>query len=123
MISDILFEILNISEKIKKSNDFKRLKYLKKEINNKYKKEILNFKTCQSLYIDYKNKNILTDNIISNFINSKKLLYNKIEVKKYFKLEEKIETKINNILEEIVNLLNIKGELNYDNKKSIHSLF
>ncbi len=99
---------------LKNDNDFIELKKLKKIIDEKYFKEIMSFKTKESIYNDaIKNGSYYNDidSIRNDFINAKANLYKKEEVKEYFRLEKIIQNKLNNDL----NI--IKDSLGIDNNK------
>ena len=74
--------------------EFRRLLELKDIINNKYKKEIISFKTNESMYNEAKLKGYLTEDITNSFIRAKTNLYQMEEVKEYFKLESFINKKL-----------------------------
>ena len=102
---------------IKYLNEFKRLKELKNIIDNKYYKEILSFKTNQEKYneaIKYPNNYNLED-LKKRFIDSKKELYSKEEVKEYFKLENYIQEILNDDFNKIKN--SIIGNIDFGCKK------
>ena len=90
--------------------DFIRLMELKKIINDKYSKEIIAFKTNEAKYEELKSYGsyaIGLNEAKERFINSKTKLYKEEEVSEYFKLEAKIQSRldsdINSIKEEISN--------------------
>lgn len=88
---------------LKDNEDFKRLLELKKIIDDKYSKEILEFKTKESKYqeIEEYSKYIDTNKIKEEFIEAKKVLYSKEEVREYFILEQKINKLLNDDFNEI----------------------
>ncbi len=108
-LADLYFDDL------KKDKDYQELKNLKKLIDEKYQKEILSFKRCESIYEEAKEKGYLDDNIKNAFISSKTALYEKEEVKRYFFLENKINNKLNSDLDEIKKSITNK----FDNAKII----
>lgn len=92
----------NYVERITSTNEYKKLIELKKIINQKYKMQIIAFKNKEALYLEAK-KNIEYYNdfelIKKSFIDAKKNLYSKEEVKEYFTYERLIQ----NMLDEDMN--------------------
>ena len=83
-INDLIDDYVN---EIKDSVEFRELIRLKNIIDSKYKDLIIKFKTCESLYLEAKERNYLDDSIKNNFIEAKRNLYSQDEVRKYFDLE------------------------------------
>ncbi len=81
---------------LRKSEEYKRLLELKEYINSNYKNLIIGMKTKESIYLDSKEKGYLTDLIANDFSAAKTKLFEKEEVKEYFKLEAKINEILNN---------------------------
>ena len=104
---DLALEYFN---ELKESNDFKRLIELKKIIDIKYSKEIISFKTNESLYLESKdNKYYMDKDIIKKrFIEAKANLYSKEEVKEYFVLQNKLNEILKNDFDEIKNNISIE---------------
>ena len=108
-INDLIDDYVN---EIKDSVEFKELIRLKDIIDSKYKDLIIKFKTCESLYLEAKERNYLDDSIKNNFIEAKRNLYSKDEVRSYFDLENKINEKLNNDFNEIKQSISNKFSLN-----------
>ena len=108
-INDLIDDYVN---EIKNSEEFRKLIRLKEIIDSKYKDLIIKFKTCESLYLEAKERNYLDDSIINNFVEAKKNLYSKDEVKNYFILENKLDEKLNNDFNEIKENISNKFSLN-----------
>lgn len=92
----------NYVERITSTNEYKKLIELKKIINQKYKMQIIAFKNKEALYLEAKkNKEYYNDFelIKKSFIDAKKNLYSKEEVKEYFTYERLIQ----NMLDEDMN--------------------
>ena len=106
-LDDLISEYVN---EIKNDPLFIELLELKKIINDKYQKLIISFKTNESLYNDAKEGNYLTKDITNKLINSKKELYNKEEVKRYFELERLFDEKLNSDFNEIKENISNKFE-------------
>lgn len=79
---------------LKNSDDYKRLLELKEYINTNYKNLIIGMKTKESIYLDAKEKGYLDNKIQTDFMNAKTKLYEKEEVKEYFRLEAKINEEL-----------------------------
>ncbi len=111
-MNDLLYDDLdNLIEEIINSDDFKRLKELKYIIDNKYIKDILKFKRCESLYNDalpnfkyYSN----FEEIKLNLSNAKNILYSYPEVKEYLSLEKKLNTLLISISNDIASTMSNK---------------
>ena len=93
----------NYIEELNSLEEFKRLKELKIIIDEKYKKEIFNFKMNEDKYLEalkYPNQYDI-DSLRLKLSNSKAILYSKDEVIEYLKLErfiqEKLDLDFNNI--------------------------
>ena len=97
---------------LKENPDFIKLLSLKKEIDTKYHKEIMIFKTNESMYLDAKEKGYLTPKMKEDFIKSKTNLYEKEEVKEYFRLERKIDEILNEDFNDIKKSISNKFALN-----------
>ena len=78
---------------LKESSDFKRLLELKKIIDDKYMKEINNFKRCEELYFESKSNKYYPDKdgIRNKYLEAKTILYNKVEVKEYLDIQAKLD--------------------------------
>ena len=112
IIDDYVSDITN-------NDNFKKLIELKKIIDDKYKKEIIAFKTAESKYLEASNYGKYYPNLEElrrDFSNKKKELYSKEEVREYFDLERKINESINNDINE---LKEIVLDNKYNNKKCI----
>ena len=85
-------------EELKNTDKFKRLIELNNIIKDKYKKEIVSFKTAESFYLEAKDNEYYPDKdkIIKRFKEAKINLYSKPEVKEYFILQNELD----NILKE-----------------------
>ena len=93
---------------------FIKLKELKELIDSKYKKEILKFKLSEAKYLEAKEYEMYYPNfeeIKNNFIEAKKDLYSKEEVKLYFSLERKIQEMLDNDLNELKESISNKFSL------------
>lgn len=93
-------------EEYSNTKEFKRLLELKKLIDKKYEKEIIAFKTSESKYLDAKKYGGYYPNLEDlqkDFSNKKSALYSKIEVKEYLELERKINTELNDLINELKN--------------------
>ena len=101
-MNELIDEYVN---EIKNTDNFKRLLELKEIIDNKYKSEILAFKTAEEKYLEAsKYPNYYDMNAIkNNLIETKKNLYSKSEVKEYFTLENSIQNKLNEDFDKIKN--------------------
>ena len=108
-INDLIDDYVN---EIKDSVEFRELIRLKNIIDSKYKDLIIKFKTCESLYLEAKERNYLDDSIKNNFIEAKRNLYSQDEVRKYFDLENKLNEKLNNDFNEIKQNISNKFSLN-----------
>lgn len=104
---ELVDEYLN---ELYESLEFKRLLELKNLIDDKYKLEILNFKTAEDKYneaLKYPSYYPNIEELRNSFSKAKANLYSKDEVKEYLKLEsfinKKLELDINNIKESISN--------------------
>ncbi len=104
---DLALEYFN---ELKETEEFKRLIELKKIIDDKYKNEIISFRTNESLYLESKdNKYYLDKDIIKKrFIDSKTKLYSKEEVKEYFSLQNKLNEMLKNDFNEIKQNISIE---------------
>jgi hypothetical protein len=90
--------------KIIETPEFKRLLELKDIINDSYKKEIMLFKTKESLYLEASERKEYYSNydqIKKSFIDAKANLYSKEEVLEYFRLERELQDMINNDINEL----------------------
>jgi len=96
---------------LENKEEFKRLLFLKKEIEKKYSNLIIAMKTKEAIYLEAKDKKDYYDleKAKKEFSIAKVNLYSKEEVKEYFLLENKI----NRMLDEDFN----------DIKKSISNKF
>ena len=88
-MEELVNEYLN---ELFEKEEFKRLIELKKIIDTNYKKEIISFKTNESIYNEALEHNYGNniEELRKNYINSKANLYSKKEVKEYFELERKL---------------------------------
>ena len=89
--------------KIEELDEFKRLLELKDLINKKYGLLIISFKTKEAKYLEAKERGNIFDLDLAKkeFQEAKTKLYEKEEVKEYFILERKL----NSILEDDINEL------------------
>lgn len=86
------------------TDEFKRLKELKKIIDEKYTKEIVIFKRCEANYLEaseHKEYYSNYDEITRKLSEAKATLYNKEEVKEYLKLERTIQEMLNDDFNEL----------------------
>ena len=86
------------------TEEFKRLKELKKIIDQKYSKEIVNFKRCEANYLEaleHKEYYSNFDEIVKKLSETKSILYNKLEVKEYLALERTIQEMLTNDFNEL----------------------
>ena len=100
-------------EEVISSNEYKRLLELKNIIDDKYKIEILNFKTDEDKYqeaLKYP-KYYDIELLQKNLSNSKSILYNKEEVKEYIELENKIQKKLDDDFNKIKGSISNKFSL------------
>jgi hypothetical protein len=95
---------------LKDTSDFKRLLELKKIIDDKYMKEINNFKRIEELYLESKNNKYYPDKdgIRNKYLNAKKELYNKEEVKEYLAIQSKLDEILKNDFEDIKKSISIE---------------
>lgn len=111
-MNNIIYDDLdNLISEIITSNDFIRLKELKKAIDEKYKKEIWSFKQAQSIYNDaLPNKKYYKDfdKISLNLSNAKNILYSMPEVVEYKMLEEKINKMLINLSNDMTDVMSNK---------------
>lgn len=119
MIEDL---IDNYIKELNNLEEFKRLKELKIIIDEKYKKEIFNFKMNEDKYLEalkYPNQYDI-ESLRIKLSNSKTILYNKDEVKEYLQLERIIQNKLENdfniIKSSISDKYNINSMFNNCNK-------
>ena len=105
---------MELSEKyfneLKNTNEFKRLLELKQIIDLKYKKEIYEFKRIEELYIESKNNKYYPgkDDIRSQYMNAKKDLYNKEEVKDYLSIQAQLDEILDKDFKEIKKSISIE---------------
>lgn len=115
-MNDLLYDDLdNLIEEIISSDDFKRLKELQYIIDNKYIKDILRFKRCESLYNEaLPNKEYYSnfEELKSNLSNAKSILYSYDEVKEYISLERKINDLLVDISNDIASTMSNKFKTN-----------
>ncbi|MBQ9899873.1 MAG: hypothetical protein IJM36_01960 [Acholeplasmatales bacterium] len=95
---------------LKDTSDFKRLLELKKIIDDKYMKEINSFKRCEELYFESKNNKYYPDKdgIRNKYLDAKKELYNKEEVKEYLAIQAKLDEILKNDFEDIKKSISIE---------------
>ena len=93
----------NYFNELKDTNDFKRLLELKKIIDDKYMKEINNFKRCEELYFESKSNKYYPDKdgIRNKYLEAKTILYNKTEVKEYLDIQAKLDDILKKDFEDI----------------------
>lgn len=99
-----MFELAeNYINQLEENEDFKVFLQLKKEIDNKYSILIIKFKNKEALYLEAKEKPYAynLERAQNEFIEVKKELYSKEEIIKYFNLERKIQSLINEDINEI----------------------
>ena len=95
--------------------DFLRLMELKKIINDKYSKEIITFKTNEAKYLELKSYGsyaIGLDEAKERFIRSKANLYKLEEVREYFKIEAKIQSRLDSDINSIKEVISNKFKKN-----------
>lgn len=118
-MDNIIYDDLdNLIIEITSSDDFLELMALKKEIDQKYQKEILAFKRAESFYNDaFPNKEHYKDfgKLELNLSNAKTVLYSKAEVIEYKRLEKKL----NNLLQELSNEIALSMSNKFKRKKII----
>lgn len=97
-------------DELKNTKEFKRLLELKKIIDEKYIKEIISFKTKESLYLESKDNKYYPDKdkIKLDYMNAKANLYNKEEVREYLLLQEKLNDILDNDFKEIKKSISIE---------------
>ena len=97
-------------DELKNTKEFKRLLELKKIIDEKYIKEIISFKTKESLYLESKDNKYYPDKdkIKLDYMNAKTNLYNKEEVREYLLLQEKLNDILDNDFKEIKKSISIE---------------
>lgn len=86
------------------TDEFKRLKELKKIIDQKYAKEIVVFKRCEANYLEASQHKEYYPNfneIVKKLSEAKSVLYNKEEVKEYLLLERTIQEMLTNDFNEL----------------------
>jgi cell fate (sporulation/competence/biofilm development) regulator YlbF (YheA/YmcA/DUF963 family) len=86
------------------TEEFKRLKELKKIIDEKYAKEIVSFKRSEANYLEaseHKEFYPNFDEIVRKLSEAKSILYNKEEVKEYLLLERTIQEMLTNDFNEL----------------------
>ena len=84
----------NAEDSIINTKEFKRLKELKKIIDEKYAKEIVSFKRCEANYLEASEHKEYYSNfneIVKRLSEAKALLYSKEEVKEYILLERTVQ--------------------------------
>lgn len=105
---------------LENKEEFKRLLFLKKEIEKKYSNLIIAMKTKEAIYLEAKDKkdHYDLDKAKMEFSLAKANLYSKEEVKEYFMLENKINQMLdedfNDIKESISNKFKKKFIVNID---------
>ena len=93
------------------TNEFKRLKELKKIIDQKYAKEIVSFKRCEANYLEASEHKEYYSNfneIVKKLSDAKALLYNKEEVKEYIYLERCIQEMLTDDFNELKQSISTK---------------
>ena len=114
MLNDLALEYTNIIKNTKEYQEYKRLKDL---IDIKYSNLIIDFKTKESLYLEAKKYEAFHPNfkdIQNNFVMAKKKLYEKTEVKEFFKYERIIQKMLNEDINELKNSISNKFINNKD---------
>ena len=93
----------NYIKELEKNEEFIEFINLKKEIDKKYAMLIVKFKNKEALYLEAKEKPYAynLEKAQNEFIEAKKELYSKEEIIKYFNLERKIQSLINDDINEI----------------------
>ena len=83
---------------------------LKELIDQKYVKEIISFKTKESLYLESKDNKYYPDKdkIKLDYMNAKSNLYNKEEVREYLDLQSKLNDILDNDFKEIKKSISIE---------------
>ncbi len=103
-------------DELSNDNDFIELIELRKTIDEKYKKEILIFKTKEEAYLEAEKYQGYIDisNLRRELSQAKANLYAKPEVSLYFDLERKIQDKINQDIDRIKKSVSNKFTLSSD---------
>lgn len=100
--------------KLENEKEFIELLALKKEIDKKYGSLIVSMKNLEAKYLEMKEYEKFRNDINEYklaFINSKKLLYSKEEVKRYFYLERRIQNMINEDINDLKKSISNKFSL------------
>lgn len=103
-------------DELSNDNDFIELIELRKTIDEKYKKEILIFKTKEEAYLEAEKYQGYIDisSLRRELSQAKANLYSKPEVSLYFDLERKIQDKINQDIDRIKKAVSNKFTLSSD---------
>lgn len=103
-MTEILMLAYDYVDEIKASNEYQRLLWLNDNLTKLYQEEIKAFKTIEKAYNEVMEIGIHHPDfkkVSSSFVEVKKNLYEKSEVKEYLALDRKIEVKMNQLLEKI----------------------
>ena len=98
-------ELINeFIEEFEKDEDYLRLKELKKIIDDKYQKEIHDFKSSEAKFENikqYGKYSLDYEKLHQDYLNKKNILFNKEEVVLYKRLERSINQKLEQISKEM----------------------
>lgn len=112
MLNELALEYSNI---IKNTNEYEELIKLKNIIDKKYSNLIIDFKTKEALYLEakqYENYHPNFKDIQNNFVEAKKALYEKEEVKEYFKFERIIQKMLDEDINDLKDSISNKFKIN-----------
>ncbi len=91
-------------KKLEDEPEFRELLALKKKIDSEYGNLIVSMKTKEAKYLEMKEYEKYRSDVNKyklEFMEAKRLLYSKEEVKRYFELERKIQNMINEDINEL----------------------
>ncbi|MDI6452927.1 YlbF family regulator [Peloplasma aerotolerans] len=104
-MTDIIIQAYHVLDEIKGDSKYIEIKALDQLICKKYEKEIENFQKAKQNY-----DQVMTDGggyhpdfkeAVKQFSDTKTILYNKDEVKQYFKVEKEFQDELNTFLFEL----------------------
>lgn len=108
-MTEYIMQAYRVAEEIKDSLKYKRLKTLEKEIEETYKEHLKEFNQIKEVYYQ-----ILEDGgkyhpdyikTVKTLGLAKQVLYEKQEVKEYFKLEQEIQSELNIFVKSITEIV------------------
>lgn len=104
------------AEDIIASKDFQRLLELKEEIKKNLSKKIISFKTAEAKYMEAKSYGNYHPNLKEYqeaFVSAKASLYSEALVKEYKELEQKLQERLNQDINDLKQSVSNKFKLNF----------